>query len=111
MKLKLSICRVVVGVKFILHDNAIHLQIQQAKISKDFTIVDEGSWKPVDIDENNNTINIAYETMFDRRSIFYLDDVLVDPDYVVTGNSILNYEKSLQIYTLLFKSFINISRC
>ncbi|KAK0080391.1 hypothetical protein PV326_008192, partial [Microctonus aethiopoides] len=76
---------VVVGVKFILHDNAIHLQIQQAKISKDFTIADEGSWKPVNIDKNNNTINITYETMFDRRSIFYLDDVMVNPDYVVTG--------------------------
>ncbi|KAK0079069.1 hypothetical protein PV326_008940 [Microctonus aethiopoides] len=76
---------VVVGVKFILHDNAIHLQIQQAKISKHFIIADEGSWKPVNIDKNNNTINITYETMFDRRSIFYLDDVMVNPDYVVTG--------------------------
>ncbi|KAK0072100.1 hypothetical protein PV326_000454, partial [Microctonus aethiopoides] len=76
---------VVVGVQFILHDNAIHLQIQQSKILKYGAIVDKSSWKPIDVDENNKTINISYEIMFDRRSIFYLDDVMADPDHVVTG--------------------------
>ncbi|KAK0175235.1 hypothetical protein PV327_009001 [Microctonus hyperodae] len=76
---------VVVGVKFILHDNVIHLQIEQGKISKHGAVVDEGSWKPVDVDNNNRKIKLAHELMFDRRSIFYLDDVLGDPDSVVTG--------------------------
>ncbi|KAK0072020.1 hypothetical protein PV326_000541, partial [Microctonus aethiopoides] len=77
--------RIVVGVKFILHDDAIHLQIQQSEISKGGSVDSNPVWKSVNVDNHNETININYGVLFDKRSILYLDDVMAHPDYVVTG--------------------------
>ncbi|KAK0175259.1 hypothetical protein PV327_009022 [Microctonus hyperodae] len=76
---------IVVGVKFILHDDAIHLQIQQSEISKGGSVNLKAPWKSVNVDNNNETINITYGVLFDERNILYLDDVMAHPDYVVTG--------------------------
>ncbi|KAK0175166.1 hypothetical protein PV327_008940 [Microctonus hyperodae] len=73
------------GVKFILHNNAIHLQIQQNKISRERTVVEKPVWKPVDIDNNNKKININYTNVFYKRHSFYLDDVMVHPGFIITG--------------------------
>lgn len=73
------------GVKFILHDDAIHLQIQQSEISKGGSVNSNPVWKSVNVDNYNETININYGVLFDKRSILYLDDVMAHPDYVVTG--------------------------
>lgn len=83
--LELFIPRIVVGVKFINHDNAIHLQIKQRQISKNGFNRAESKWKPVDVENNNKTIKINYENFFDSQKMFYLDDINIDSDYVVTG--------------------------
>ncbi|KAK0173128.1 hypothetical protein PV328_006371 [Microctonus aethiopoides] len=77
--------KIVVGVKFINHDNAIHLQIKQRQISKNGFNGAKSKWKPVDVENNNKTIKINYENFFDNRKIFYLDDINIDSNHVVTG--------------------------
>lgn len=87
IKFNLSTCRIVVGVRFILHDNGIHLQIQQNKLNENGTIIQKAVWKPVDIDSENENmhINIRYENVNMFRNIFHLDDVMIHPRLFVTG--------------------------
>ncbi|KAK0168269.1 hypothetical protein PV327_002093 [Microctonus hyperodae] len=76
---------IVVGVKFINHDNVIHLQIKQRQISKNGFNRTDSKWKPVDVGNNKKTIKINNEKIFDSQKILYLDDINIDSDYVVTG--------------------------
>ncbi|KAK0175233.1 hypothetical protein PV327_008999 [Microctonus hyperodae] len=76
---------VVVGVKFTLRDNAIHLQILQSKITKKRAVHEEAVWKPVHLDNKNKTINITHDNVYYERNSFHLDDVMVHPDFIVTG--------------------------
>ncbi|KAK0083842.1 hypothetical protein PV325_008124 [Microctonus aethiopoides] len=78
---------VVVGVRFVIYDKAIHLQIKQAKVSKDGFTKTPGEWKPLDIDYNNEFPVFEY-TVLDPKlkdSYLNLDDVGVQPEHVVTG--------------------------
>ncbi|KAK0161272.1 hypothetical protein PV327_009759 [Microctonus hyperodae] len=76
---------VVVGVQFIIYDDTIHLQIKQSKIGKGGTIMGESKWKPVNKDNDDKKIQIETRNLYDKRSIFHLDDVMAHPNYVVTG--------------------------
>ncbi|KAK0075432.1 hypothetical protein PV326_011597 [Microctonus aethiopoides] len=86
---------VVVGVQFILYENAIHLQIQQSKITQNTTTVQKAVWKPVDVDSENENmhINISYANVHYYRSSIYLDDVMVHPDFLVTGVKLVPTKK------------------
>ncbi|KAK0082464.1 hypothetical protein PV325_010347 [Microctonus aethiopoides] len=76
---------VVVGVQFIVLGDTIHLQIKQNKISKGGEIIGDSKWKPVDKDHDDKKINIETSVLHGKRNIFYLDDVMAHPNYVITG--------------------------
>ncbi|KAK0159769.1 hypothetical protein PV327_010846 [Microctonus hyperodae] len=78
---------VVVGVRFVIYDRAIHLQIKQAKASKDGFIKTPGEWKPLDKNYDNKTTVFQYFVLTPKLQHNYLnlDDVGVHSEQVVTG--------------------------
>ncbi|KAK0179942.1 hypothetical protein PV327_005637 [Microctonus hyperodae] len=77
---------VVVGVKFVIHKNVLHLQIQQSKFVLDEIYDNSSIWKS--LDDNRSKIHSERLSTFSGQ--LYIDDVMLPPKYVVTGVQFLS---------------------
>ncbi|KAK0089796.1 hypothetical protein PV325_005422 [Microctonus aethiopoides] len=77
---------IVVGVKFVIHKNVLHLQIQQNKFVLNKINDNSSVWKSLDDHRSNlNVLEIQSERLSSFSGQLYLDDVMLPPKYAVTG--------------------------
>lgn len=96
------ISRVVTGVRFTKKNRVLHLQIQQATVGPEGNITDIPSWKDVeevtDAELLDNDRGVVKKKVFKigyKKNTILLDDVLIDPGYVVTGLRFTRHKNNL----------------
>ncbi|KAK0179591.1 hypothetical protein PV327_005329 [Microctonus hyperodae] len=75
----------VIGVKFVIYDKAVHLQILQSKyvpgeFNDNFT-----TWKKLDDFTSTRDTKFRYSSLAEVSGQLYIDDVMLPPKHVVTG--------------------------
>lgn len=79
------ICRIVIGVKFVIHDRAVHLQILQSKYVPGKIIDNSATWKKLDDFTSTSDTKFRYTALGEVSGQLYIDDVMLPPKYAVTG--------------------------
>ncbi|KAK0071791.1 hypothetical protein PV325_012362 [Microctonus aethiopoides] len=77
---------IVSGIKFVIYKNVLHLQIQQSKFVLENINDNSSEWKSLESSQsylNNSKIQTEMLSKFSGQ--IYLDDVILPPEYAVTG--------------------------
>ncbi|KAK0087198.1 hypothetical protein PV325_001567 [Microctonus aethiopoides] len=90
----------VVGVKFVVYEGGIHLQIQQSKFIRGELNSNATVWKKLDDFAQDTKRKLLYSTLSDFLGQLYLDDVMLPPKYLVTGVRFLSRSTSPAGYYL-----------
>ncbi|KAK0078655.1 hypothetical protein PV325_002225 [Microctonus aethiopoides] len=77
---------IVVGVKFVIHENVLHLQIQQSKFVLNEINDNSSAWKSLDDHRSSPGVaKIISESLVTFSGQLYLDDIMLPAKYAVTG--------------------------
>ncbi|KAK0098477.1 hypothetical protein PV326_008075 [Microctonus aethiopoides] len=76
---------IVIGVKFVIHDRAVHLQILQSKYVPGKIIDNSATWKKLDDFTSTSDTKFRYTALGEVSGQLFIDDVMLPPKYAVTG--------------------------
>ncbi|KAK0172157.1 hypothetical protein PV328_005507 [Microctonus aethiopoides] len=101
---------IVSGIKFVIYKNVLHLQIQQSKFVLENINDNSSEWKSLESSQsylNNSKIQTEMLSKFSGQ--IYLDDVILPPEYAVTGVRFRSRSQSpegffLQVLGVRFRS-------